>query len=90
LNENKKNLEEQHKNILNKISDLNKTVNDEAEFNCVKINANCPFIKDINKKTFEELERQMNNFKQEKIQIESKIKNIEEKTKEVHSSLSSE
>ncbi|HKL44372.1 MAG TPA: hypothetical protein VJ892_03775, partial [Candidatus Absconditabacterales bacterium] len=90
LNENKNNLKEQLKSIENKISDLNKTVNDEAEFNCVKINANCPFIKDINKKTFEELERQMNNFKQEKIQIESKIKNIEEKTKEVHSSLSSE
>jgi len=77
LNENKKNLEEQHKNILNKINDLNKTVNDEAEFNCVKINANCPFIKDINKKTFEELERQIKSFKEEKAILELKVKSEE-------------
>ncbi|HRX63508.1 MAG TPA: SMC family ATPase [Candidatus Absconditabacterales bacterium] len=83
LNENKKNLEEQHKNILNKINDLNKTVNDEAEFNCVKINANCPFIKDINKKTFEELERQIKSFKEEKAILELKVKSEEGKIKEL-------
>ena len=83
LNENKKNLEEQHKNILNKINDLNKTVNDEAEFNCVKINANCPFIKDINKKTFEELERQIKSFKEEKAILELKVKSEEWKIKEL-------
>jgi len=83
LNENKKNWEEQVKNIVSKINNLKKTVNEEAEFKCTKINANCPFIKEINRKTFEELERQIKNFEEEKWNIEWKIKKEEEKIKNI-------
>ena len=79
LNENKINLENQLKNIVSRISALDKTINEESQFECVKINAHCPFIKDINKKTFEELERQRNNFEEERKIVEEKIKEINEK-----------
>ena len=73
LNENKINLENQLKNIVSRIGDLDKTINEESQFECVKINSHCPFIKDINKKTFEELERQKNNFGEERKIVEEKL-----------------
>jgi hypothetical protein len=72
------NLNEQHTNIKDKINKLDNTINSESQFKCLKINANCPFIQDINKKTFEELRKQKDNFDQEKIVIEKKIKNIQD------------
>ncbi len=88
LNENKNNLTEQLKNIISRIENLDKTINEESQFECVKINSHCPFIKDINKKTFEELERQRNNFEEEKKVVEEKINivniNLEWKLKSIH------
>jgi len=88
LNENKNNLTEQLKNIISRIENLDKTINEESQFECVEINSHCPFIKDINKKTFEELERQKNNFEEEKKTIEEKINivniNLEWKLKSIH------
>jgi len=81
LNENKNNLTEQLKNIISRIENLDKTINEESQFECVKINSHCPFIKDINKKTFEELERQRNNFEQEKKIVKERILNIDDELK---------
>jgi DNA repair exonuclease SbcCD ATPase subunit len=86
LNENKVNLENQLKNIVSRIHDLDKTINEESQFECVKINSHCPFVKDINKKTFEELEKQKKNFEEEKIQIESRIKIEDWKIKNINPS----
>ena len=85
------NLNEQWTNLENKIKNLDTTINDESQFECVKINSNCPFIKDINKKTFEELGKQRDSFVNEKEVINNKIsaiqKGLEEKNN-IKSSLS--
>ena len=88
LNENKINLENQLKNIVSRIGDLDKTINEESQFECVKINSHCPFIKDINKKTFEELERQRNNFEEERKIVKEKLNivntDLASKLKSIH------
>jgi len=81
LNENKKNIEQQLKNIVDRINSLDKTINEESQYHCSKINDYCPFIKDINKKTFQELEKQKESFNKEKNELENRIKEIEEKIK---------
>lgn len=78
LIEKKKSLQEQVNNLNVRIWDLTKTINEESQFECIKINSYCPFIKDINKKTFDELEKQKNSFENEKINIEIKLKEIDE------------
>ena len=78
LIEKKKSLQEQVNNLNVRIWDLTKTINEESQFECIKINSYCPFIKDINKKTFDELEKQKNRLENEKINIEIKLKEIDE------------
>jgi len=73
LDSNIVNLNEQSTNLDNKIKNLDNTINNESQFECVKINSNCPFIQDINKKTFEELRKQKDNFASEKEIIIKKI-----------------
>ncbi len=69
-------LNQQSTNLDDKIKNLDNTINSESQFECVKINSNCPFIQDINKKTFEELKKQKDNFASEKEIITKKILEI--------------
>lgn len=85
----KKNKEIWEKNIAETLERLNnskKNIESQEIFSCEKIWSNCPFIKVINKKTFDELDRQFsvleNEYTQNKNTFESenfdeKIKNLE-------------
>ncbi|MEI6119415.1 MAG: hypothetical protein WCP92_09870 [bacterium] len=46
------------KNILNTLKELEKNIDTQATFACEKIELPCPFIKIINKKTFDQLDQQ--------------------------------
>ena len=68
--------EEQLKNIDAKIKLLDKDVDQQATYVCKEIKDNCPFIKVINKKTFDQLEKQKELLEKEKDIVEAKIKAI--------------
>ena len=77
----KKHLEEkiqdqksQWEKIAKTLSDLEKNIETQATFACDKIMQPCPFIKVINKKTFDQLDEQKKIFTQQKSQIDEKIK----------------
>jgi len=57
-----KSLEEQLLEIHSHIKTFDSNIEQQATFSCEKINTNCPFIKIINKKTFDQLEEQKQNF----------------------------
>ena len=40
-------------NIVGRINNLNKSINEESQYKCSQINDFCPFIKEINKQTFQ-------------------------------------
>lgn len=50
--------ESQIKNIMNTLEELEKNIEAQATFACEKIQSPCPFIKVINKKTFDQLDQQ--------------------------------
>jgi hypothetical protein len=50
--------EHQMKNILKTLKELEKNIDTQATFACEKIKEPCPFIKVINKKTFDQLDQQ--------------------------------
>ena len=52
--------ENQLKNIVKTLKELEKNIDTQATFACEKIKEPCPFIKVINKKTFEQLDQQKN------------------------------
>lgn len=83
--EDKKNMRnEELKKLEQSIQIFEKNMQEQEVFECEKIWTNCPFIKVINKKTFDNLQEQKNKLYQEKELLENKIKdeNIEIKIKD--------
>ncbi|MCF7834450.1 hypothetical protein K9M48_00145 [Candidatus Gracilibacteria bacterium] len=89
LNEKKKLYDEQYLKINQRLTDFNKNIQEQEKFECEKIGSNCPFIKIINKKSFDSLEEQKLKIEKEKIEIEEKIKNenIDKKIVELNENL---
>ncbi len=80
----KKNKERMQKDIsetLDRLNNFKKNIESQEIFSCEKIQSNCPFIKIINKKTFDELENQYLWLKSEykKKQEKFESENFEEK-----------
>ena len=73
LTEKEKTYQESQKNLEKKIQQFEKSFDSQTIFNCEKIWANCPFIQKINKKTFDELEKQKKLLNDEKTNLEAKI-----------------
>ena len=67
----KESLEIQLKQIQKTLTDFDENIAQQASYKCEKIQGDCPFIKQINKKTFDQLELQKTQFiNQEKAIIE--------------------
>ena len=66
----------QAKKIRETISELEKNIDTQATFACEKINTNCPFIKIINKKTFDQLDQQKKTFQDQENQILATIQKL--------------
>ncbi|MCX6823710.1 MAG: hypothetical protein NT085_01090 [candidate division SR1 bacterium] len=73
--------ENQLKNIMNTLKELEKNIDTQANFACEKIQEPCPFIKIINKKTFDQLDQQKKGFTDQKEQIAVTIKNLQTEIK---------
>ncbi len=69
--------ESQIKNIMNTLEELEKNIEAQATFACEKIQSPCPFIKVINKKTFDQLDQQKKWFLDQKEQREMTIKRLQ-------------
>lgn len=67
----------QIENVQKKITEIDNTMNKESQFACAKIESNCPFVKEINRWTFAELERQKANLETEQWELKVKLENIE-------------
>lgn len=67
---------QQLKNLEDKVVLFDKDMDQQAAFDCSKIAAPCPFIKVINKKTFDQLEKQRELLNKEKIELREKIESI--------------
>lgn len=72
----------QLENVRKRISEIDNTINKESQFDCAKINSNCPFVKEINKWTFQELERQRENLEKEEAELISKLEWFEKQINE--------
>jgi len=73
--------ENQLKNILKTLQELEKNIDTQATFACEKIQSSCPFIKVINKKTFDQLDQQKKGFTDQQEQIEVTIKKLQTEIK---------
>ncbi|MEI7558788.1 MAG: hypothetical protein WCJ45_08675 [bacterium] len=76
--------EKQMKKIMETLSDLEKNIETQATFACEKIEQPCPFIKIINKKTFEQLDQQKKTFVDQQEQITKTILTLQTKLKELN------
>ena len=74
----------QWEKITSTLRDFEKNIATQASFTCEKIKEQCPFIKVINKKTFDQLEEQKNIFLQQQQQITSNIKKLEMEQQEAN------
>lgn len=72
----------QLENVEKRISEIYNTINKESQFDCAKINSNCPFVKEINRWTFQELERQKENLEKEKLELVAKLEWFEKQINE--------
>ena len=72
----------QLENVEKRISEIDNTINKESQFDCTKINSNCPFVKEINRWTFHELERQKENLEKEKSGLVAKLEWFEKQINE--------
>lgn len=88
--QNKEIWEKEISELLERLNNSKKNIETQEIFECEKIKTNCPFIKIINKKTFDELDKQFtileNEYSQKKIKFESenfdeKINNLEQTKK---------
>jgi len=73
--------ESQLKNILKTLKELEKNIDTQATFACEKIKEPCPFIKVINKKTFDQLDQQKKAFVDQQQWIETMIKKLQTELK---------
>ncbi|MEI6774752.1 MAG: hypothetical protein WCL18_08495 [bacterium] len=76
--------EEQLKKTIKTLDDFEKNIDAQASFACEKIKDQCPFIKVINKKTFDQLDQQKIAFIQQQEQIEVTIKKLNAELKETN------
>lgn len=67
----------QIENVQKKITEIDNTMNKESQFTCAKIESNCPFVKEINRWTFAELERQKSNLETELWELKAKLEDLE-------------
>lgn len=72
---------EQRSKLEATIKQFEEHIESKATFNCEKIQANCPFIKLINKKTFDQFQTQKEEFIKQKELCEKEIKTIENSIK---------
>ncbi|MEI8253157.1 MAG: hypothetical protein WCG25_05425, partial [bacterium] len=81
LEEKKTMRDEETKKLDKSIEIFEKNMQSQEIFECEKIATNCPFIKIINKKTFDNLQEQKDKLYSEKELLEKKLKdeNIDEK-----------
>jgi len=89
LEEKKTMRDEETKKLDKSIEIFEKNMQSQEIFECEKIATNCPFIKIINKKTFDNLQEQKDKLYSEKELLEKKLKdeNIDEKIKAESSKL---
>jgi len=78
--------ENQIKNILKTLKELENNIDTQADFDCEKIQSKCPFIKAIKNKTFEQLEQQKKTFLDQQEQIEVTIKKLHTEIKSLDTS----
>ena len=76
--------ENQLKNIMKTLKELEKNIDAQATYACEKIKAKCPFIKAINSKTFEQLDQQKKEFIGQQKQIETTIKKLQAELKSLN------
>ncbi len=89
LEEKKSMRDEEMKKLDNSIKAFEENMQEQEKFECEKIGTNCPFIKVINKKTFENLQEQKDKLYAEKNLLVNKIKDedIDEKIKDAISKI---
>lgn len=80
----------QFKNLEKTLEELEKNIETQAKYDCDRIKEPCPFIKFINKKTFDQLEGQKKTFLDQKDTIEKIITTREEERKNIPKSISKE
>jgi len=69
--------ENQLKNNIKTLKDFEKNIETQAAFACEKIQNQCPFIKVINKKTFDQLDQQKKIFIEQQEKNEATIKSLQ-------------
>lgn len=72
------------------MEELEKNIATQATFACERIQEPCPFIKIINKKTFDQLEGQKNTYMEQKDTIEKTISTREEEIKNIQKNIPQE
>lgn len=82
--------EDQIKKIKKTLGDFEKNISAQATFACEKIKEQCPFIKVINKKTFDQLDQQKQTFLHQQEEIETTIKKLNTELKEIDTRLPQE
>lgn|GEM_PF-573945 len=76
--------ENQLKNILKTLKELEKNIDTQAAYDCEKIQGKCPFIKAIKNQTFEQLDLQKKGFIDQQEQIEATIKKLQTEMKSLN------
>jgi chromosome segregation ATPase len=69
---------------LDTLQELEKNIDIQATFACEKIQEPCPFIKIINKKTFDQLDQQKKTYIEQQQQIETTIKKLQIEVKSLN------
>lgn len=76
--------ENQLENIIKTLDDFEKNIDRQATFDCEKIKEQCPFIKIINKKTFDQLDQQKKTFEDQKKKSETISKDLQTEWKRIN------
>lgn len=74
--EKEKSLTNQLNQIITTIKEFDQNTEAQATFHCEKIEISCPFIKVINKKTFDQLDLQKQQFLKQKSDLEVQIETV--------------
>jgi len=74
-------LEKRHTQKLSQLKELSDDIHQKESFFCVRIDSWCPFVKQINTHTFEQLEKQRSVLEQEVSQLSSELQTIDKNAK---------